>query len=276
MDSAYVPKIAVVTGSSSGIGKATAWELAQAGYWLVLHAGRNLSGLQQVAREILQSVPDQRQRVLCLLGDIACPQTCSDLVASAFAWQGHVDAWINNAGADVLTGPAAQWSFETRLTKLWEVDVCGTIRLCRLVVERLQRTNAQISDRQQPGTYLPAIVNTSWDQAALGMEGEPGQLFGTTKAAIAAFSQALALSVSGIRVNCVAPGWIQTQWGKTAASDYWSQRAIHESSLNRWGKPEDVAQAIAWLVSDASQFVNGQTICVNGGRRYYPARVSRT
>lgn len=275
MDSAYVPKVAVVTGSSSGIGKATAWELAQAGYWLVLHAGRNLPGLQQVAAEVLRSVPDRRQRVLCLLGDIACAQTCSEIVASAFAWQGRVDAWINNAGADVLTGPAAQWSFESRLARLWEVDVCGTIRLCRLVVERLQRGDSTASDRTQPKTCLPAIVNMSWDQAPLGMEGEPGQLFGTSKAAVAAFSHSLALSVSGIRVNCVAPGWIQTQWGQTAASDYWSQRAIQESSLNRWGKPEDVAQAIAWLVSESSQFVNGQTICINGGRRYYPVSGKR-
>ena len=103
------------------------------------------------------------------------------------------------------------------------------------------------------------------------MEGEPGQLFGTTKAAIAAFSQSLALSAHGIRVNCVAPGWIKTDWGNQSADEFWNQRAIQESQLGRWGTPEDVAQAIRWLADPASQFINGQTVSVNGGRRFYPA-----
>lgn len=262
-------KIAVVTGSSSGIGRATALELSAAGYSLVLHARRNLAGIQRVASEVQQVAHSSQQGVLCVLADITCSRACADLVAAAFGWQGRVDAWINNAGADVLTGPAAQLPFPAKLERLWRTDVLGTITLSRLVAQRMQSPTASRLASLDATDHDPCIVNLSWDQAPLGMEGDAGQLFGTTKAAIAAFTQSLALSVTGVRVNCVAPGWIQTDWGQTSASSYWTKRATDESLLKRWGRPEDVARTIAWLVSPHSQFINGQFICVNGGRRYY-------
>ncbi len=263
--------VAVVTGSSSGIGRATALALGRAGYSIVLHARRNVAGLQQVAHELQSMGAKNAPRALCLTGDIACPQTCNDIVRAAFAWQGRVDAWVNNAGADVLIGSARLESFEARLQRLLAVDVQGTVRLSRLVALRMSSQAASLLEKcKTDGGASGHIINMGWDQATLGMEGEPGQLFGTTKAAVAAFSASLALSYPSIRVNCVAPGWIRTEWGQTAAADYWAQRAVDESLQSRWGTPEDVAQLIAWLASDASHFVNGQTIAVNGGRRYYP------
>ncbi|MCA9182623.1 MAG: SDR family oxidoreductase [Planctomycetales bacterium] len=285
---APVAPVAIVTGSSSGIGRATALALARAGYAVILHARSNVAGLQQVAHELQSTEAKNASRTLCLTGDIACPRACRDLVRSAFAWKGRVDAWVNNAGADVLTGRARQQSFESRMQHLLAVDVHGTARLCRLVAPRmtsqavgsLEKCNSDggasgyipkcDSDDGASG-HIPCIINMGWDQATLGMEGEPGQLFGTTKAAVAAFSTSLALSFPNIRVNCVAPGWIRTEWGQTAATGYWAQRAVNESLQSRWGAPEDVAQLITWLVSDASRFVNGQTVAVNGGRRYYPS-----
>jgi len=262
-------RVAVVTGSSSGIGRATALELAEAGYSLVLHARRNLSGLQDVARQLKQLDTGGRQRALCLTGDIACSRTCRELVSAAFAWHGRVDVWVNNAGADVLTGEARRLCFEARLARLLDVDVQGTIRLCRQVATRMSGQVA-LASVEQGLCIAPAIINLSWAQSNLGMEGEPGQLFCTTKAAVVAFTNALALSFPSIRVNCVAPGWIRTEWGESVASDYWSRRAIDESLSGRWGTPQDVAQAIRWLVADSSQFINGQTVNVNGGRRFYP------
>lgn len=280
--------VAVVTGSSSGIGRATALALGHTGYAVILHARSNVAGLQQVAHELQSTDAKNVSRTLCLTGDIACPQVCRDIVRSAFAWKGRVDAWVNNAGADVLTGRARQQSFESRMQRLLAVDVAGTVRLCRLVAP--QMTSQVVSALEKCNTdggasshiprcdsdvgasgHIPCIVNMGWDQATLGMEDEPGQLFGTTKAAVAAFSTSLALSFPKIRVNCVAPGWIRTGWGQTTATGYWAQRAVDESLQSRWGTPEDVAQLIAWLVSDASRFVNGQTVAVNGGRRFYPS-----
>lgn len=264
---AEVPPVAVITGSSSGIGRATAFALSHVGYAVVLHARSNLEGLQAVATELQAVGSAGSGQVLCLTGDIACPRTCHDMVAAAFGWRGRVDAWINNAGADVLTGDARQQPFAVRLQRLCEVDVQGTVRLSRLIAPRML---GQSPRRVAGSPALPCIVNLGWDQAQLGMEGDAGQLFGTTKAAVAAFTMSLALSYPGIRVNCVAPGWIQTQWGQNSASSYWNQRAADESLQQRWGTAGDVAHTIAWLVSDASGFVNGQTVAVNGGRRYYP------
>ena len=256
--------VAVVTGSASGIGQATALQFSQAGFSVVLHTRGNLRGLQGTAASIADlDLPGVK--TLCISGDIRCPRACRDLVQAAFTWQEGVDAWVNNAGADVLTGPSSRLSFDERLSLLMDVDVQGTIRLSRLVAEQMQRALSSKSG----GPSLPSITNVGWDQADLGMEGTPGELFCTTKSAVMAFSRAFAMSVApGIRVNCVAPGWIQTSWGESAASPYWDQRARDEALLGRWGTPDDVAQAILWLASDQSQFVNGHCLPVNGGRRF--------
>jgi 3-oxoacyl-[acyl-carrier protein] reductase len=92
-------------------------------------------------------------------------------------------------------------------------------------------------------------------------------MFAAAKGAIMAFSRSLALSLAPhVRVNCLAPGWIRTEWASDA-SDYWQQRACQESALQRWGTPDDVAGVAEFLVSSAARFVTGQVIAVNGGSR---------
>lgn len=254
-------RVAVVTGSSSGIGRATALALADAGYAIVLHAKSSLAKLQEVARELQARNCDVR----CVLADIADEASCRLLVQTAFAWHSRVYAWINNAGADVLTAETGAWDFQRKLDLLWSVDVRGTIQISRLVGQAMQA---------QPPGELPTIINIGWDQALQGMEGESGQLFCTVKSAVMAFSHSLAQTLAPhVRVNCVAPGWVRTAWG-TQASPYWSRRAQSESLLERWGRPEDVAHTIRWLASHESEFVNGQCISVNGGwRRGDPANI---
>ena len=249
---------AVITGSSSGIGASTANLFAERGWSVLLHGCRNLSGLQQAAERACRASHAGSQ-IVCVTADVSHQQHCRQFVEFAFHRFGPIDAWINLAGADILTQELRCKSFEERLQELWNVDVVGTIRLCRQVVE-------QMRDFQD---HTMSIVNIGWDQSSLGMEGEPGQLFCPTKAAVAAFSQSLALTEAPhVRVNTVAPGWIRTAWGEQEASDYWHRRATTESLLNRWGTPLDVAETIFWLTSPAAAFINGQTIAVNGGRRY--------
>ncbi len=253
---------AVITGSSSGIGFATAKLLVSQGYSVALHAHRNLKGLQLAARELHQ-YRATNEKLLCITADISNSQSCRDLVQTCFNWNSSIDLWVNNAGVDVLTGSLRQLDFEEKLERLLEVDVMGTIRLSRLVSRRMLAVTAP--------NYSPSIINIGWDQSALGMEGDPGQMFGPTKAAVTAFTSSLALTVAPkIRVNTVAPGWIRTAWGQQSASDYWNQRAIAESQMQRWGTPEDVAATIAWLASPAASFISGQVIQVNGGRRFFP------
>jgi 3-oxoacyl-[acyl-carrier protein] reductase len=82
-----------------------------------------------------------------------------------------------------------------------------------------------------------------------------------------AFTRSAARSLGPkVRVNCVAPGWIKTAWGERA-SEAWQKRAVRESTLGRWGTPEDIAHAVRFLVSPAAAFVTGQVLPVNGGFR---------
>ncbi len=239
---------ALVTGSSSGIGRAIAHELASNGANVLVHGHRQGEAAKQVSVELRELGVDSD----FLLADLAQPNARQALIQQAWK-QAPLDILVNNAGVDVLTGAAADWAFEQKLAALWQVDVVATIELSRECGARMQQ--------QGHGT----IVNIGWDQAATGMEGESGEMFAATKGAVMAFTRSLAKSLAPeVRVNCVAPGWIKTDWGN-AASDYWQQRAVAESLLQRWGTPEDVAQAVRFLVSPQAAFINGQVLNINGG-----------
>jgi 3-oxoacyl-[acyl-carrier protein] reductase len=240
---------AVVTGSSSGIGRAIALELAHAGADVLVHARQNEAGANEVADAIRSLGRESR----VVMADLSKPAEQDRLVETAWSWRA-ADIWINNAGADVLTGTAANLTFENKLAALWQVDVVATLRLSREVGRRMKQRGKG------------AIVNMGWDQVDSGMAGESGELFGAAKGAVMAATRSLAKSLATeVRVNCVAPGWIRTAWGQQA-SDEWQERARRESLLGRWGEPEDVARVACFLASPAAEFVNGQNIHINGRR----------
>jgi 3-oxoacyl-[acyl-carrier protein] reductase len=249
-------RVVVVTGSSSGIGQSIARAFAERGDSIVVHGFQNLTGLASSAKLVSEAGVNVR----AIAADVSNIDAARQLVNAAFAWQGRVDVWINAAGADVLTGAASKLSFDEKLDRLWKTDVLGSIRISRQVASRMleqTRTTRIVS--------VPTIINLSWDQAEAGFEGDSGQFFSPTKAAIAAFSKSLAKSVGPtIRVNCIAPGWIQTAWG-SSASEAWERRAQGESMLGRWGQPSDIANVALMLASRECEFINGQTIAVNGG-----------
>jgi 3-oxoacyl-[acyl-carrier protein] reductase len=239
---------AVVTGSTRGIGKAIALEFAAAGANVVVH-GRN----QQAAEEVCFAIRQQKREAVAVVTDIVTSEARKTFVERL--WSHHaIDVWVNNAGADVLTGAAAEWPFDRKLNELWRVDVKGTIELARMAGERMRKRGQG------------AILNIGWDQAESGMSGESGEMFAATKGAVMAYTRSLAKSLAPkVRVNCIAPGWIRTAWGEEA-SDYWQERAVKESLLMRWGEPEDVARTAVFLASPAAAFITGQIVHVNGGR----------
>lgn len=242
-------RTAVVTGSSSGIGRAIALELARGGADIVVHCAKSLPA----ANELVQEIQSLGRKSKVIQADFRNDVSFDGFVKNAWSAFGHVDIWINNAGADVLTGPAADWSYEQKLEELFHVDVLAGMLIAKAVGQKM-------FERGQG-----AILMIGWDQADRGMEGNSGELFSASKNAVMGFSRSLALSLAPrVRVNCVSPGWIKTAWGETA-SDSWHQRVMEETPLRRWGLPEDIANAARFLCSDAASFVTGQVFNVNGG-----------
>jgi 3-oxoacyl-[acyl-carrier protein] reductase len=223
--------------------------LAQAGADVIIHGKRS----SQATEELASDLRSQGVRSQVLTADLADRVAGNRLVEQAWeAWNG-LDAWLQIAGADTLTGPNARLPFDAKLDLLWSVDVAATIRLCRHVGLKMKA--------QGHG----AIVTMGWDQAETGMEGDSGELFAATKGAVMSFTRSLALSLAPqVRVNALAPGWIKTAWGR-AASSAWHERVVRETPLARWGTAEDVARVACFLVSPAAAFMTGQVVRINGG-----------
>lgn len=238
-----------VIGSSRGIGRETALALAADGWNVVTH-GRTADG---GAKEVAEEIRRLGRGAVAVGADLVHPEASAQLVDDAWRAAGELRAWIHLAGADLLTGPQARWSFRDKLELVTKVDVWGTMLACRAAGARLSVVGDGV------------IITMGWDQSATGMEGDTGELFAASKGAIAAFSRSLSKSLApSVRVHCVAPGWIRTAWGESA-SLAWQQRAQREALLKRWGAPRDVADAIVFLCSDRARFLTGQTFLVNGG-----------
>ena len=250
----------LVTGATSGIGRAVALRLAAAGARVAIH-GRSA----HTAEEVAGLLGVEGRHAGTFLADLADHDRLPALVDDVAAALPDLDGVALVAGADVLTGAPAAWSFERKLDELLAVDLVSTMLLTRGFGRRMKaRWEAE---RAASGSSRAAIVTVGWDQAETGMEGDSGELFAATKGAVMAFTRSVARSLAPqVRVNCVAPGWIRTKWG-AHASDVWQKRAVRESILRRWGEPEDIAAAVEWLLSPAASFVTGQIVPVNGGFR---------
>lgn len=239
----------MVTGSSSGIGRAVALEFARGGADVVLHCRASRDAAEEVAAEI--RTLGRRSEVL--VADFAPADVAPAFVNQVWGVFDGIDVWVNNAGADLLTGEAARWGYHQKLQALLDVDVRSSIVLAKHAGQRMREAAGGV------------ILTIGWDQAERGMEGDSGELFAASKAAVMGFTRSLSLSLAPeVRVNCIAPGWIRTQWGERAG-EYWQQRVLDETPLKRWGAPEDVARLARFLASHDAAYITGQIINVNGG-----------
>lgn len=240
----------LVTGASSGIGQAIALAAGRAGANVAITYRRNESGARRTEAEIRAL----GRRVSVFRVDLADEQALNALGPAARDALGTIDAWINNAGADVLTGESASLSDVAKLDRLLAIDLRGTILASWRAAELL-------SSQPAGGT----IINMSWDHVLAGMAGTNPQMFAAVKGGVLAFSKSLARSVAPrVRVNVIAPGWIETSFA-SGLDERRREAVARATPLARWGTPADVAGAAVFLASPAAAFITGQAIFVGGG-----------
>ena len=238
-----------MTGASSGIGRAIAVAFARESARLLLVYRRNAKGAEQT----LRAVTEAGGEATLLEADVSRPGDVDSLLAQAFGRMGRVDVWINNAGADILTGEGARLPDLEKLTRVLAVDLQGTILCSWGAAERLRAQGRGV------------ILNVSWDHVVTGAPGRQAEIYAAAKGGVLAFSKCLARSFAPeVRVQVLAPGWIATAFAD-GLSEAKRVKVAEATPLKRWGTPEDVAQAALFLASDAAGFLTGATLMVNGG-----------
>jgi 3-oxoacyl-[acyl-carrier protein] reductase len=248
-------KVVLVTGASSGIGRAIALHCARAGADLAITYRKNREGADAVAREATAL----GRRVEVIRTDVSREEEVAALSSGLRDAFPRVDVWINNAGADILTGEGGRLSRLQKLDLVLRVDLRGTVLASWAAVDLMRQQG------DGGGGGGGTIINMAWDHVLAGMEGENPGLYAAAKGGIMSFSKSLARETApDIRVNILAPGFIETAFGQDA-NDRFRAEVVAKTPLGRWGVPDDLAGAAVFLASDASAFMTGQMIMVNGG-----------
>jgi NAD(P)-dependent dehydrogenase (short-subunit alcohol dehydrogenase family) len=237
----------VVTGASRGIGKATALAFAAQGYNVVL-TSRKQDALDEVAAEITAASPGAG--VLAVAAHAAEAEQAQAVIDATVARFGQVDVLVNNAGTNPYFGPLVDID-EVRAEKTVRLNQYGPVLWSRLVWK------ASMAE------HGGSIVNVA---SVGGLLTEPGiGYYNATKAALIHLTRQLAAELApGVRVNAVAPGIVRTHLAKALWENFESQ-LTEALPLGRIGEPDDIADVITFLGTDASRWMTGQTLVVDGG-----------
>lgn len=238
--------VALVTGSSRGIGRGIALELAREGWDVCI----NYIQHQEAAEAVVSEIRALGQNALAVQADVADGTAVTEMVRLAEAELGHISLLVNNAGV------AGQAQFQDISDEMWNrylsVNLGGARNTIRAVLPWM------LSEKHG------SIVNIS---SIWGLRGASCEVaYACTKAAIIALTRSLAMELapSGIRVNCVAPGVINTDMVQVLGQDTLRDLA-EQTPLRRLGTPEDIAYAVAFFASDKASFITGQVLGADGG-----------
>ncbi len=238
-------KVAIVTGASRGIGRASALALAAAGAAVIV----NYSSSEEAAQEVKDEIISRGGSAITCRADVADYSQCETLVKSAIDHFNRIDILINNAGVtrDNLLALMKPEDWQ----QVVDTNLSGVFNCCRAVIRPLLK--------QKSGGRIINVASTS------GIHGNSGQVnYAAAKGGVIALTKTLAkeLGSRDIAVNAVAPGFIETEMtGKLGVEV--RKKALERIALGRFGTPEDVAEVILFLAS-SSGYVTGQVIAVDG------------
>lgn len=238
-------RVAVVTGASRGIGRAIAVRLARDGA-AIAGLARNASTLEE-SLKLVQAAGGIMKVHPC---DIAQAESVAAVIEAIFKEAGHIDVLVNNAGITrdnlLVRMKSEEWD------EVIQTNLRGAFNTCRAVLRPMLK--------QKSGR----IVNIT---SIVGIRGGPGQTnYAASKAGLIGFTKSLAKEVASrnITVNAVAPGFIVTDMTQTLSEEV-KREAMDAIPLQRFGQPEDVAEAVAYLASDAASYITGHVLQVDGG-----------
>ncbi len=239
-------KIALVTGASTGIGRKIAITLAEEGAYVVV----NYIGPVELANEVIETITangGQAEAYECWVNDFAAVET---MIKTVIKKLGRIDILVNNAGItrDDLLMKMTEQQFDAVI----DTNLKGSFNTMRHIARPMLK--------QRGGS----IINIS---SVSGIIGNAGQMnYCASKAGIIGMTKSMAreLASRGIRVNAVAPGFIETDMTK-AMTDAAKESGVAQIPLGRMGQPEDIANAVAFLASDKASYITGHVICVDGG-----------